>query len=83
MEYDKLSVAIGNRIRSLRNKMGLSQEDFSGIVDSDRTYICKIENGTKNITIKKICIICESCGLSLKDFFDDESFSQIFFKTKE
>lgn len=73
-----LSKTIGEKIKKMRNQQGLSQDEFADKVSSNRTYICKIENGTKNLTIRKLCVICENCGITLKDFFNDELFSKNF-----
>jgi len=78
-----LSQAIGSRLRKLRLKTQLSQEEFGDMVDADRTYISKIENGTKNLTICKLCSICEKMGITLHDFFNDKSFKGKTFSEKE
>lgn len=71
-----LSRMIGNKIRDVRVKKGLSQEEFAAIVNSDRTYICKIENGQRNLTVWKLCEICEKSGITLKEFFNNTEFSE-------
>lgn len=78
MERNDLSLILGRRIKAIRMQMGLSQDEFAGLVGADRTYVCKIENGRRNLTIKKLCSICEKCGFTLQDFFNDSSFSQYF-----
>ena len=44
----------GSRVRELRNKIGLSQEQLSFKADLHRTYIGMIERGEKNITLINI-----------------------------
>lgn len=44
----------GERVKELRQKMGISQEDLAYKAGLHRTYIGMIERGEKNITIKNI-----------------------------
>lgn len=78
MPTSAVSLAVGARIRALRIRIGESQEEFGTRTCTDRTYINKIENGTQNITINKLTEICSACGISLRDFFQTDTFSQIF-----
>ena len=43
-----------NRIKELRQKLGLSQEKFALKIDMDRTYYASVEAGKRNISIKNI-----------------------------
>lgn len=78
MSNKDLAKAIGERLREIRAEKEMSQDDFGGLVGSDRTYICKIESGTKNLTLWKLCQICESSGISLQQFFSETTFAKFF-----
>ena len=83
MDINKnLSQTIGKQIKRLRLEKGMSQDDFGLFVNTDRTYINKIENGTCNLTIWKLHAICEKIDITLYDFFNDESFKKFFIKTE-
>ena len=71
---DRLSQVIGKQIKKLRLDKKMSQDDFGALVDTDRTYINKIENGACNLTICKLYSICEKINITLYDFFNDEVF---------
>lgn len=60
---------VGNRIRELRNNVGLSQEKLALSADLDRTYIASVENGKRNISIVNLEKIANALGCSLSDFF--------------
>ena len=45
---------IGNRIRELRSRTGLSQEKFAQKIGMDRTYFASVELGKRNISIVNI-----------------------------
>ena len=63
---------VGNRIRFLRNQMGLSQEKLALKAGMDRTYLAGIESGKRNATITSLEKIVDALEISLKDFFDFE-----------
>ena len=44
---ENLKVKIGQRIKEMRIKKGLSQEKLALLSDLDRTYIPSIENGKR------------------------------------
>lgn len=62
---------IGNRIRELRNQMGLSQEKFAQKICMDRTYFASVELGKRNISIVNIEKIANGLNVSLSDLFKD------------
>ena len=45
---------VGQRIKELRTKQGLSQEEFAFKCDLDRTYITSLEIGKRNITLENL-----------------------------
>ena len=59
----------GQRIKFLRNNLGISQEKFALSIDMDRTYYASVENGRRNISIKNIAKIADGLGISLDELF--------------
>ncbi len=59
----------GQRIKFLRNNLGISQEKFALSIDMDRTYYASVENGRRNISIKNIAKIADGLGISLEELF--------------
>lgn len=62
---------IGNRIRELRSRTGLSQEKFAQKIGMDRTYFASVELGKRNISIVNIEKIANGLDVSLYEFFKD------------
>lgn len=62
--------AVGKRIRELRNKLGVSQEEFADMVGLDRTYITSVECGKRNISIVNVEKIANALNVSLSEFFN-------------
>ena len=59
----------GERLRSIRQKKGLSQEQLAIACELDRTYVGGIERGERNISLINIHKLANSLGVSVKDFF--------------
>ena len=66
-----IKVAVGKRIRELRNIIGVSQEEFADMVGLDRTYITSVECGKRNISIVNIQKIAEGLKVSLSELFKE------------
>jgi transcriptional regulator with XRE-family HTH domain len=71
-----IKVKIGQRIRELRNEIGISQEALANKAEIDRTYVTDVENGRRNISIENIEKLVIALQISLKDFFDSPIFSK-------
>lgn len=61
---------VGNRVRELRNRLGISQEALGHEAGLDRTYIASVENGKRNISIVNLEKIAAALNVSLSVFFD-------------
>lgn len=59
----------GQRIKSLRNKMGISQEKFALSIDMDRTYYASVESGKRNVSLNNIEKIAKGLGVTLEELF--------------
>jgi len=66
---------IGLRIKELRTKLGISQQELSYRCELDRTYITSVENGKRNISIVNLEKIAHALNLTIKEFFDDDKFN--------
>ena len=67
----KLSVEIGQRIRSYRLHSGLNQEGLAEKCGLHPTYIGQVERGEKNATIESISKIAGGLNLSLSKLFEN------------
>ena len=64
-----LKTHVGGRIKMLREKKGLSQEDLAKPFKSQRSYICDVEAGRKNVTLETLHKIAEVLGVEVSVFF--------------
>ncbi|OLA78759.1 MAG: hypothetical protein BHW55_00575 [Candidatus Melainabacteria bacterium 35_41] len=51
---------LGKNIARYRQARGLSQEKLAEIVDLSREYVTRVENGQKNISLKKLFAIADA-----------------------
>ncbi len=51
---------LGENIAKYRQKKGWSQEKLSEAVDLSREYIARVENGQKNISLRKLFAIADA-----------------------
>lgn len=63
----------GRRVRFLRLKAGLSQEDLADACDLDRTYIGGIERGERNPSLKNILKLASTLNVTMPELFIDAS----------
>lgn len=70
-----MKVAIGERIAELRKAKNLSQQQFSYEAEIERSYLTHVEKGRKNISIDTLIKITNALGISLKEFFNQDSFN--------
>lgn len=65
-----ITAELGERIKELRKKTGLSQEKFALKIDMDRTYFATVESGRRNISLINIQKIADGLGVSISELFE-------------
>ena len=61
---------LGEKIKSMRNELGYSQERFAMMIEMDRTYFATVELGKRNISLHNIEKIAAGLGVSLSKLFE-------------
>ena len=67
-----IQTQFGARVRSLRQRKGLSQEELADLAGVHRTYLGGIERGERNPALKNIAALAEALDVSLTDLFNFE-----------
>lgn len=65
-----IKILVGKRVKELRNKLGISQEELAARAELDRTYITSVECGRRNISIVNIEKLATALKVTLKEFFE-------------
>jgi len=63
-------VNLGKKIRSIREKKGLSQESAALASGLDRSYFGGVERGEHNIAVINLEKIAIALGMPIKDLFN-------------
>lgn len=61
---------VGNRIKELRGKLGISQEELGFRSGVHRTYIASLEVGKRNISIATLEKIIKALEVTFSEFFN-------------
>ena len=64
-------IAIGQRIKALRGKHGMSQAALSELIDKSPTYISYIENGVKSMSLETFVSIANALGCPADELLGD------------
>ena len=62
---DQALVKLGEKVRALRDRQGISQEELAHLAGLDRTYVGGVERGERNLTILSSLKICGALEVSL------------------
>lgn len=65
---------VGVRIKELRTSLKITQEELAFEANLDRTYICSVEKGKRNISIVNLSKICSA--LNIPEFFNSKLFME-------
>jgi transcriptional regulator with XRE-family HTH domain len=68
---ENIKKKFGNRVRQIRQNMGLSQEELAHLSNLDRSYVGGVERGERNISLVNIHKIAGALNISPKEFFND------------
>ena len=70
-EDKKLLIALGIRIKFLRSKKKLTQEEVAGSINMDRSYFSDIERGKRNVAAINLIKIANALKVSVGDLFEN------------
>ena len=66
----KARLLFGQRLRDLRIKAGLTQNDLGFKTGIDRSYLSNIETGDRNVSIDIMEKLAEALGVPMRDLFE-------------
>jgi len=69
MTKETIFVKFGNRVREIRNTVGISQEELAFRAGIHRTYLGGIERGERNPSLKNIARIAEALDIEISNLF--------------
>jgi transcriptional regulator with XRE-family HTH domain len=69
---DERLIGFGKRVRALRERTGLSQEQLAEKAGIHRTYLGGVERGERNLGLKNVFRIAEALGIAVAELFAEE-----------
>ncbi|HCT93707.1 MAG: transcriptional regulator [Bacteroidetes bacterium GWE2_39_28] len=70
MTDSELYIAIGKKIKSIREEKGLTQQNLADLCEFEKSNLSRIEAGKTNITIKNLYKISKALGVQIKSLVD-------------
>ena len=74
---------IGNRVKQLRQKNGLTLEELASRTELTKGFLSQLERNLSSPSIATLEDIAEVLGVSLADFFREESRPQVVFSPQD
>ncbi|EMI6951349.1 MULTISPECIES: helix-turn-helix domain-containing protein [Pseudomonas] len=69
--HPSLRVRFGHRVRELRLKSGVTQEEFAERCGFARTYMSRIETGGANPSLDAIKVLADALGTTISELFSE------------
>jgi len=64
-------ISIGNKIKAVRKKKGLSQSKLSEMIDRSPTYISYIESGIKSMSLDTFVLLANALNITADELLMD------------
>ncbi len=64
---------VSKRLVELRNKCSFTQNGLAEKAGVSQTHLRRVELGQADITVGHLQLLCDAMGISLKDFFYEET----------
>ena len=71
VDSERYLVHLGEVVRARRKALGLSQEALADAAGIDRSHMCKIERGERNVTLLNVVRIATAVGCKPSDLLAD------------
>lgn len=72
MNEIQLYIKVGQKIRKIRDRENLSQQELADRCNFEKSNMSRIEAGRTNLTLKTLYTISNALSVSIKDFFNFE-----------
>ena len=64
---------VSKRIITLRGRCGLTQNGLAERAGVSQTHLRRVELGQADITVGHLQLLCDAMGITIQEFFKDES----------
>ena len=74
---------IGKRLAYFRKGKGYSVNKLANLSGVAQSYLREVELGNRNPTVEFLSIVCDTMGVSLRDFFDEQPADRLLRKSTD
>ena len=67
---DKIEIRFGYRVKEIRLKQNISQDELAFRCGLSKNYISDVERGTRNISLRSIEKIADGFAINIKELFE-------------
>lgn len=67
-----VQVQFGEKVRTVRQERGISQEKLAELAGLHRTYVSSIERGERNVSLVNIQRLAAALGVAMAQLMPDE-----------
>lgn len=64
---------IANRIQFFRQQKGITVNKLANLSGISQSFLRDVELGNKKPTVETVSLLCDALGITLGDFFNDET----------
>lgn len=64
---------VSKRLRNLREQCGYSQNGLAERSGVSQTHLRRVELGQADITVGHLELLCDAMGITIKEFFEDDT----------
>lgn len=68
---------VAQRLAFFRVQKGITVNKLANLAGISQSFLREIELGNKKPTVETLRVLCDTLGISLKDFFDDGTSSAL------
>jgi XRE family transcriptional regulator, regulator of sulfur utilization len=62
---------VGLKIKALRSKKGLTQDELAELAGLNRVHLYRVENGKQSLTLRSMKIIADALDVRVRDLVRD------------
>jgi len=77
------TISIGDKIKQLRIKLGLTQEELAARTELSKGFISQLERDLTSPSIATLMDILEALGTNIRDFFNESMEEKIVFSSDD
>jgi transcriptional regulator with XRE-family HTH domain len=68
---DDIEHCVAEKIKAVRKKKGISQDQLAELAGLDRVHLYRLESGKQSMTLRTLKLIADTLGVRVRDLIGD------------